>query len=116
MDADRDLLFGVVALQKGAVDADRLAETCALWVAEPTLPLADLMVNRGLMTVEKRTELQKVVDSRAGSARRRPARNAGRHPGHANARGHRQDCVSARSRCTRRAVAGRSETQSIHPD
>ena len=61
MDADRDLLFGVVAFQKGAVDADRLAETCAAWVAEPTLPLADLMVDRGLMTDEKRTELEKVV-------------------------------------------------------
>jgi eukaryotic-like serine/threonine-protein kinase len=61
MDADRDLLFGVVALQKGAVDADRLAETCAVWVTAPTLPLADLMVDRGLMTDEKRIELEKVV-------------------------------------------------------
>jgi eukaryotic-like serine/threonine-protein kinase len=61
MDADRDLLFGVVALQKGAVDADRLAETCAAWVTEPTLPLAHLMVDRGLMTDEKRIELEKVV-------------------------------------------------------
>ena len=61
MDADRDLLFGVVALQQGAVDADRLAETCAVWVTAPTLPLADLMVDRGLMTDEKRIELEKVV-------------------------------------------------------
>jgi len=61
MDAERDLLFGVVALQKGAVDADRLAETCAVWVTEPTVPLAELMVGRGLMTGEKRAELEKAV-------------------------------------------------------
>ena len=61
MDAERDLLFGVVALQKGAVDADRLAETCAVWVTAPTVPLADLMVDRGLMTDEKRIELEKEV-------------------------------------------------------
>ena len=32
MDTERNLLFGVVAFQSGAVDADRLAETCAAWV------------------------------------------------------------------------------------
>ena len=32
MDTERNLLFGVVAFQNGAVDADRLAETCAAWV------------------------------------------------------------------------------------
>ena len=61
MDADRDLLFGVVALQKGAVDADHLTESCAAWVTKPTLPLANLMVDRGLMTDEQRIELEKIV-------------------------------------------------------
>ena len=61
MDTERNLLFGVVALQCGAVDADGLAETCAAWATEPTLPLADLMVDRGLMTVEQRTQLEETV-------------------------------------------------------
>ncbi len=61
MDTERNLLFGVVALQSGAVDADGLAETCAAWATEPTLPLADLMVDRGLMTVEQRTQLEETV-------------------------------------------------------
>jgi serine/threonine protein kinase len=61
MDTDRNLLFGVVAFQNGAVDADRLAETCAAWAAEPSQPLANLFVNRGLMTDEQRTEVEKVV-------------------------------------------------------
>ncbi len=63
MDTERNLLFGVVALQNGAVDADRLAETCAAWSEEPSQPLANLFVNRGLMTHEQKTEIEKVVAS-----------------------------------------------------
>jgi serine/threonine protein kinase/predicted negative regulator of RcsB-dependent stress response len=62
MDSERNLLFGVVALQSGVVDADRLAETCADWVADPTLPLANLFMARGLMTVEEMTEVEKAVE------------------------------------------------------
>ena len=61
MDTERNLLFGVVAFQNGTVDADRLAETCAAWVAEPSEPLANLFVNRGLITDEQKTEVEKVV-------------------------------------------------------
>ena len=61
MDTERNLLFGVVALQNGAVDADRLAETCAAWVEEPSQTLAKLFVDRGLMTDEQKTEVEKVV-------------------------------------------------------
>ena len=61
MDTERNLLFGVVALQNGAVDADGLAETCAAWESEPTLPLADVMVDRGFMTVEQRTQIEETV-------------------------------------------------------
>ena len=63
MDTERSLLFGVVAFQNGAVDAERLAETCADWAAEPTLPLAELLVDRGFLTLEQRTEVEKVVES-----------------------------------------------------
>ena len=63
MDTERNLLFGVVALQNGAVDADRLAETCAAWAEEPSQPLAELFVDRGLMTDEQKTEVEKVVAS-----------------------------------------------------
>ncbi len=62
MDPERNLLFGVVALQNGVVDADRLAETCADWVGEPNQKLADLMMERGLMTVEQRTQLEEAVE------------------------------------------------------
>ena len=61
MSTERDLLFGVVAFQGGAVDADCLAETCAAWAAQPSQPLADLFVAQGLLTVEQRAEVEKVV-------------------------------------------------------
>ena len=61
METERNLLFGVLAFQNGALEADRLAETCASWVAEPTLPLADLLVDRGLITDEQRTEVENVL-------------------------------------------------------
>ena len=61
MDRERDLLFGVVAFQNGAVDADSLAETCHAWLSEPAQPLADLFVAKGLLTVEQRTEVEKIV-------------------------------------------------------
>src|SRR5271170_609578 len=63
MDTERNLLFGVIALQNGVVDADRLTETYADWVTEPTQPLADLFVKRGVMTDEQKTEVEKVVAS-----------------------------------------------------
>jgi eukaryotic-like serine/threonine-protein kinase len=61
VDTERDLLFGVVAFQSGAVDGDHLAETCASWINQPTLPLADLLVNRGRMTDEQRSEVEQAV-------------------------------------------------------
>jgi eukaryotic-like serine/threonine-protein kinase len=61
MDTERNLLFGVVAFQNGAVDADRLAETCAAWASEPSVTLADHLLDRGLITAEQRTEVEKVV-------------------------------------------------------
>ena len=67
MDTERNLLFGVVAFQNGAVDADGLAETCAAWTSEPTLPLADMMVDRGLMTAEQKTQVEEAVERELAS-------------------------------------------------
>jgi serine/threonine protein kinase len=61
MDTERNLLFGVVAFQHGAVAADGLAETCADWAAHPAEPLAELMVGRGLLTLEQKAEVEQAV-------------------------------------------------------
>ncbi len=61
MDTERDLLFGVIAFQNGAVDADCLAETCTAWATKPSASLADHFVDRGLITVEQRSEVERTV-------------------------------------------------------
>src|SRR5437762_2725552 len=41
-DADRNLLFGVLALQAGLLDPARFADACSGWAARKDLALADL--------------------------------------------------------------------------
>src|SRR5947209_1895778 len=46
-DTDRNLLFGVLALQADLIDNDQFAEACGAWAARKTKPLAGLLVERG---------------------------------------------------------------------
>jgi serine/threonine protein kinase len=62
MESDRNLLFSVLAFQRGAIDADRLAETLAETAADVTLSLPEQMVDRGWLTVEQKTELEQALD------------------------------------------------------
>ena len=43
MDTDRNLLFGVLALQADLIGPDRFAEACAAWAVRKATPLADLL-------------------------------------------------------------------------
>jgi serine/threonine-protein kinase len=55
MDTDRNLLFGVLALQADLLDNDRFAEACSAWAARKDTPLADLLVERGWLTPDARS-------------------------------------------------------------
>src|SRR5262245_52830931 len=77
MDTDRNLLFGVLALQADLIDNDRFAEACSAWAARKETPLADLLVQRGWLTPAGRTDVEKLLerklkkhlgDARAGLA------------------------------------------------
>ncbi len=61
MNTQNDLLFGLVAFQTGAVDGDRLAETCADWSAEPAVGLADRLVGCGCLTIEQKEQIENIV-------------------------------------------------------
>ena len=61
MNTQHDLLFGMVAFQTGAVEADRLAETCAEWSVDRTISLADRLVDRGCMTIEQKSQVEDLV-------------------------------------------------------
>jgi tetratricopeptide (TPR) repeat protein len=58
MDADRNLLFGVLALQADLIDADRFAEACSAWAAKKTTPLAERLQERGWLTAEERAHVE----------------------------------------------------------
>jgi serine/threonine protein kinase len=59
--ADRNLLFGVLALQADLIDANRFAEACTAWSARKDTPLADLLVERGWLTPADRDGVEQFL-------------------------------------------------------
>jgi hypothetical protein len=57
MDTDRNLLFGVLALQADLIDPRQFIEACLLWTSRKDVPLADLLVERGWMLPEDRAHV-----------------------------------------------------------
>jgi serine/threonine-protein kinase len=74
MDHDRNLLFGVLALQADLIDTAQFAEACSAWAARKDVPLADLLAERGWLTAEERANVEFLV-----------ARKLRRHQGDAGA-------------------------------
>jgi serine/threonine-protein kinase len=62
MDTDRNLLFGVLALQTDLLDPARFAEACSAWASRKGTPLADLLVERGWLTPADRADVEKLLD------------------------------------------------------
>ncbi len=70
---DRNLLFGVLALQADFLDARQFAEACSAWASHKETSLADVLVERGWMTPDDRDAVQKLLERKLkkhrGSAR-----------------------------------------------
>jgi tetratricopeptide (TPR) repeat protein/tRNA A-37 threonylcarbamoyl transferase component Bud32 len=62
MDTDRNLLFGVLAMQADLLDPVRFAEVCSAWATHKGTPLADLLVERGWLTPADRADVEKLLD------------------------------------------------------
>jgi PAS domain S-box-containing protein len=62
MDTDRNLLFGVLALQADLIDASRFVEACTLWTTRKSTPLADLLVEKGWITAADRADIHRFLD------------------------------------------------------
>jgi serine/threonine-protein kinase len=71
-DTDRNLLFGVLALQADLLDAKQFVEACTLWANEKDRPLADLLVERRWLKPEEKALvdllLQKKLEKHMGDA------------------------------------------------
>ena len=61
MDTDRNLLFGVVALQADLLDADQFIQACTLWTTRKEIPLADLLVELGWLTAEDKSDVERLL-------------------------------------------------------
>ena len=62
MDSDRNLLFGILALQADLIDAERFAEACSAWASKKGTPLADLLRQRGWITDEERAHVEFLLE------------------------------------------------------
>src|SRR5262249_43115689 len=62
MDADRNLLFGVLALQADLIDRTQFVEACSLWATRKTVPLADLLAERGWLLPADRAHVDYLVE------------------------------------------------------
>jgi serine/threonine-protein kinase len=60
-DTDRNLLFGVLALQADLIDSERFARACALWAADKDRPLAQVLVDLGWLTPEDRADVERLL-------------------------------------------------------
>ena len=60
--ADRNLLFGVLALQADLIDAARFAEACTAWSARKDTSLATLLVERGWLTPADRDNVEQFLE------------------------------------------------------
>jgi tetratricopeptide (TPR) repeat protein/tRNA A-37 threonylcarbamoyl transferase component Bud32 len=62
MDTDRNLLFGVLALQVDLITGTQFAEACSAWAANKSGSLAELLVARGWLRPADRTDVEKLLE------------------------------------------------------
>jgi PAS domain S-box-containing protein len=67
METDRNLLFGVLALQTDFIDAAKFAEACVLWATRKTASLADVLIERGWIAPADRDHIEYLVARRLGT-------------------------------------------------
>jgi serine/threonine protein kinase/Flp pilus assembly protein TadD len=93
MDADRNLLFGVLALQADLLTPARFAEACSAWAACKDKSLAELLVERGWLSPVERADVDKLLQ-----------RKLAKHSGEAQA-----SPAQVTSEPVRQALAGRDD-------
>jgi serine/threonine-protein kinase len=62
VESDRNLLFGVLALQLELIDARQFGDACSGWATQKARPLADLLVERGWITASDRTDVERLLE------------------------------------------------------
>ena len=77
MEADRNLLSAVLALQADVIDADKFIQICTLWTTRKQTALADLLLDLAWITPIDKADVERLLerklkkhdgDARAGLA------------------------------------------------
>ncbi len=66
MDRDRNLLFGILAVQLRRVSPAQLVEASALWLADSSIPLSERLVQLGALSASDRRFLDTIVENTVG--------------------------------------------------
>jgi PAS domain S-box-containing protein len=62
MNTDRNLLFGVLALQADLLDADQFIKICTLWTTRKDTALGDLLIELGWITPTDRADVERLLE------------------------------------------------------
>ena len=62
MNTDRNLLFGVLALQADVLDADQFIKICTLWTTRKHTALSDLLIELGWITATDRADVERLLE------------------------------------------------------
>jgi serine/threonine protein kinase/transposase len=60
--ADRNLLFGLLALQMDFLTRDHLLEAMNAWMLEKGTPLGEILCRRGVLAEDDRTDIDRIVE------------------------------------------------------
>lgn len=64
MDTDHNLLFGVISMQAGLIDAGQFVEACGQWATQKSDTLAELLIGRGWITGDDRSHIEYLLNRR----------------------------------------------------
>ena len=62
MNTDRNLLFGVLALQADLIDPSQFVEACTLWTSRKDVPLAEVLIERGWILPVDRAHIDYLLE------------------------------------------------------
>ena len=61
-DADRNLLFAVLALQADCLTQSQFVEACTLWASRKETPLPDILAERGWLKPDERADIERLLE------------------------------------------------------
>jgi eukaryotic-like serine/threonine-protein kinase len=62
IETDRNLLFGVLALQADLIDSRQFIDACTLWTTRKSTPLADVLLENGWLEPTDRSHVEYLVE------------------------------------------------------